>query len=363
MINGSMPPQPCGVGAYASRITDELSKSADVLSIQPMHTRRVGAVPVIETADWGMWSLVEVIRTVMRWQPDWVILQYPTISYRRSIAIHSFVPVIRLLRRRVLVTLHEHAASPRIGKLRNLLVIWHANKVFVSNGMDYRSLPPRIRRKAEVVPIGSNIVRPSEAATEQTRWCPAVLDGKRVVVGFFGHPFPSKRLEVLIGLAESGVTDFGFLFISTFSRDDEYQRNLGARILELERRQPDRIALVEGASDDEVSDLLVGVRYLVLPDRHPLTAKSGSSLAGIVHGAIVVGQAPEGEPSDSFPFVSGENCHLLASMTPEELLDALDFLESDPELRSRILTGAQVLAASVAWEEIARHYLRSLERS
>src|ERR1700740_288423 len=92
MVSGSWPPEPCGVGHYASRLSEALAEAGVDLV-------RFGGRQAL-----SMRNLHQVLGQVRNVEADIVHLQYPTMAYGRSFAPPLFTV---LARTPVVVTLHE----------------------------------------------------------------------------------------------------------------------------------------------------------------------------------------------------------------------------------------------------------------
>ena len=92
MVSGSWPPEPCGVGDYASRLSDALEDvGIDLL--------RFGGKQALR-----MRNLHQSLGQVRNLEADIIHLQYPTMAYGRSFAPPLFAMLAEVP---VVVTLHK----------------------------------------------------------------------------------------------------------------------------------------------------------------------------------------------------------------------------------------------------------------
>ncbi len=360
LVAGSAPPMPCGVGDYTARL---------VVRVAMRHSVRVaqldGTTPLAASAkavpNWSATGVWATLRDIRASRAHVLSVQYPTAGFSRSMAIHALIPLVRLTvhpRPRIVVTLHEQSASPIVGRLRNSLMTIPSDAVIVSNPSDLRALPRRERRKARIVPIGTNIpvVQMSSAERESLAEQVGLEPGRRTAV-FFGHAFRSKRLEDLMGAIRL-LPEMQLLIISRLDAGrDPYHAGLLRMVEDVRRDRIGAIRVVADAGDSDVSRLLQLADFFVLPARHPLTAKSGSAIAAALHGLVVIGQAAP-NIADSRPFVNGVNALLIEMGTPEQIRQALARVSSSPELAGALASGARELAEAFDWDGIVDRTLR-----
>ena len=91
LISGSFPPMKCGVGDYTAQLAQALAGSPDtavaVLADVAASKTQVAAprLQVFPIAHgWTFSDLPEILRSVRRWRPDVIHVQYPGQGYRSN---------------------------------------------------------------------------------------------------------------------------------------------------------------------------------------------------------------------------------------------------------------------------------------
>ena len=102
---------------------------------------------------------------------------------------------------------------------------------------------------------------------------------------------------------------------------------------------------------EQVSKGLLATDVCVLPYRDGVSFRRGTLHACLVHGRAIVTT----NPTTPLPEVhDGWNMLLARPRDPEDLMQAVMRVASEPELRMRMEAGAAALAAGYTWERIAR---------
>src|SRR5690606_6989062 len=93
---------------------------------------------------------------------------------------------------------------------------------------------------------------------------------------------------------------------------------------------------VAGFLDDKtVTEILQECTVFALPQPIPLTAKSGTAIAAVTHGMIVVSTAAD-PPSYNEPYVHRKNSLLLRTMNADTLGTAIGELRTDKKLYQQL---------------------------
>jgi glycosyltransferase involved in cell wall biosynthesis len=260
MVSGSWPPEPCGVGHYASRLSEALAEAGIDLV-------RFGGRQAL-----SMRNLHEALGQVRNVEADIVHLQYPTMAYGRSFAPPLFT---MLARTPVVVTLHEFD-SFRFYRLPWFLpYALFADALVFTTAFErdaFRRRLHRIPTVNEIIPIGSNI--PTG---------PTQLRRPRSVC-YFGLIMPDKGLEQFIELMQRLSTEnFTFTVIGSIPHKCiAYGKEIVSKIRTLGG------LTVMNAASDVVALQLRQHSYIYLPFPDGATDKRGSLLAALVNGLTVL---------------------------------------------------------------------------
>ena len=360
IISGSLPPIKCGVGDYTAKLTQKMAaKKVDFALLSSRGVKSDLAVRLYTVPSWKIRSLKNIIAQIDSMGAGIVHIQYPAVGYHRQLGINLLPYALRLLRPKlkIIITLHEYSQSRWLGRWRSLLTIAPAHKLLVSNQSDHRALK-RFAHKLELVPIGPNIERvsPQPAVFKKILAAHKLGPAKPTII-FFGFAFPAKKLEVLLdAMNEPALLNYQLLIFPSLNPADHYHRRLLAQISHLNQSQP-RVAINRFLDSDQASAVLQEGRYFVLPAGRPLTAKSGSAIAAVLNGLVLIGTKAE-PAADSQPFRHLDNCYLLASASASNIASAIAELDADPKKIAAIRRGAKELENYFSWDHIVKEHTR-----
>jgi glycosyltransferase involved in cell wall biosynthesis len=177
---------------------------------------------------------------------------------------------------------------------------------------------------------------------------------------FFGYAFPSKKLEVLLdAMNEPQLRDYQALLLASFSSDTTYHRMLKDKIAKLNRSKT-RVGMTGFLEGEDVSAILQEAKYFVLPNTGPISAKSGTAIAAIQNGLIVISRGLN-QAEATAPFVHLKNCYLLDAVSPRTIAEAIEFLENSPEEVQAIHRGAAELKKYFSWSNIVAEHIKLYE--
>jgi glycosyltransferase involved in cell wall biosynthesis len=363
LVSGSLPPIRCGVGYYASRLSRELASTG--LDFEILSTEGVDAdtaAPLRVIPNWRIGSLPKMLAAIRASRAEIVHIQYPAVGYRRQLGINLLPYALRLFRPglKIIVTLHEYHQSRFIGRLRNRFTIWPAHKIIVSNQPDKRMLG-RPDRKVVIVPIGANFdTAPRRPEVFKRILKQHKLDPSARTIIFFGYAFPGKNLEALLAaLDQPGLAEYQLLIFPDIDAKSDYHKMLRAKITTLNQSRP-RVGVHGFLDEADASAVLQEGRYFVLPTSRPLSAKSGTAIAGIENGLTLISRAAQ-QPSDSLPFVHMKNSYLLDETNPAAIVEAITRLDAAPDELRVIQSGVKELKKYFSWPNIARQHLKVYE--
>lgn len=350
-----MPPLKCGVGFYLNRFLDSSNGDFDLLTTSGLEGHRL-AKHTFYTADWKIRSLSKLLKTAKNVHYDVVHIQYPAKGYGRQLGINVLPFLLRIFTKsKVVVTLHEYHGSALLGRARNLITVLAAHHVILSNHFDSSMLPKIVQKKSSIIPIGSNIKieRPDSVYVNKLMTL-AGFDDRLPVGVFFGFAFPDKGIETLIEAARLAKSQL--FILSELHKDDSYHRELLQKISAANNHGA-HIYHVGYLSDDKVSKILHASSYFVLPQTIPLTAKSGTAIAAVCHGMVVISTGAQ-NPILNEPYVHNKNCVLIRPMNPTKLATILQ----KPPKRAEMSEAIKELAAYFNWGNIYKRHDELYER-
>lgn len=210
LITGSFPPMRCGVGDYAATLAEALAKLREtevaVLTDTRACTARSGVnfevFPIVH--GWKISDLSHIIKTIRRWKPDVVHLQYPTQGYGRS-WVPWFLPIILfLLNVKIVQTWHEDFP---MGGWHNLPIAIVPGGLIVVRPNYVASMPVwsrwLIRNKCfEFIPNASAIPKIELGDAERSCLHNRFTSAATPIVAFFGFVYPHKGVDQLFQILD-----------------------------------------------------------------------------------------------------------------------------------------------------------------
>lgn len=230
LVTGAYPPVKCGVGDYTAHLAEALAARSDVevgvltslgsgISLDSSRVKVFRAMP-----NWRFRSALQVKRTVSKFRPDVVHIQYPTQGYNGRLP--KFIPLaIRLMGLPVVQTWHEHYAECGAIGWPNLL----ACNALIYVRPDFPSkLPSRVtallgRTPIVHIPNASTIPVVSLNAERAHEIKQELSDGKPIVC-YFGFAYPNKGVERLFEIVDP--EKYHLVLISDLSETHPYQANI-----------------------------------------------------------------------------------------------------------------------------------------
>ena len=286
-LTGAYPPMRCGVGDYTCKLVGALEQlpgvTAGVLTSVAAAAsahRPEAFFPVMER--WNLPSLPRIIRTIKKFGPDIVHLQYPA-SFGRVI-VPNFLPLVcQALGIAMVQTWHEHPIySQMINALPNDTLVVVDPGYPASYRHPYRFM---VRHKQCVtIPIGANIPR-AELSAEQRKQVRIDFNSEecRLIV-YFGFAIHQKGVEDLLQAADP-ATD-RIVLMCELDPKDPYQAKIMA-LSESEKWQGK--CFCKGyLENDEAASILAAADAAVFPFTDGATPRNGSILAARLQGTFVV---------------------------------------------------------------------------
>jgi len=363
LISGSLPPIKCGVGYYTHRLINELN-SVQLAIISTQGVKHDFSYPLYTVPDWKIRRLPKLLQLIKVLSPSVVHIQYPTVGYQRHLGINLLPLLLRLLNHKssLIITLHEYHESRLLGKFRNFLTVFPADKIIVSNIADKKTLPNWISKKTKIIPIGSNLTKvPRNKKIYIDVIRRAKLNTKTRVLFYFGFAFPNKGLESLLeAMKEPYLSKWQLLLLTSLDRNDRYHKKLKATI-EGVNKYGIRIGVTGFLSDKIVSAVLQEGEYFILPSPKPLTAKSGTAIAAIQHNLVLIAKRSE-SPEINEPFKHLHNCYLVNDLKSSTIAKSIKLLENSPSIKQVIIKETKSLMKYFSWRHITIQHLKLYEK-
>lgn len=388
LVCGTFAPERDGVADYVGRLADEL----EAIGVRCVIAARAsdgnaGAEPrsagghraVAVVPNWSWWHSRRAAAGLDALGCDVVHVQFAPSAYGYSPAV-GWLP--SRLRTPLVTTVHEYGwwswpsrLPERAWRLLERhgrydretgLLAGRSRAVLATNAAHAEAVLRRLRRTAEIVPIGPNIPGPfTDHATAAARVRSRMsLDPEALLLVFFGFVHPVKGVRELIdavaqltaeGQRLAVVVAGGFTSLALPGAEaEDFRAEVERRIAD--RGVADRVTLTGWLPPERVSELLSAADGVVLPLTAGVTTKSGSLLAAFAHEVPVLATlADEPDPL----LADGRNLLRIARRrSPEAIAAAARRLVAHPELGRRVAAGGAELAAGRSWPTIAAEHAR-----
>lgn len=359
LVSGSLPPIKCGVGYYSARLSREMAAAG--LEFELLSTSGVNkpaAARLRTVADWKIRRLPKILDEIGQSQAHIIHIEYPAVGYRRQLGINLLPYALRLFKPRlkIVITLHEYHQSRWIGRLRNRITVFPAHRVVVSNQADVLALHS-LARKLSLIPIGANFdVAPRRPDFFKRLLKKCLLSADRKTIIFFGHAYPNKQLEIVLdAFSRPELDKFQLLIFPELDGQSVYHRLLKQKIDGLNSRGTMRVGIHGFLNDTDASAVLQEGEYFILPVKQPISAKSGTAIAAVENGLVLVAHGSD-RPEESAPFEHLKNCFLVSQVSPDSIAAAIGQLEASPAEVAAIKRGAKKLGSYFSWPSIVKKH-------
>lgn len=385
MLTGEFPPQQGGVGDYSCLLARALHACGDQVTVITHAAASAAAVSLIPAAhwDWRLWSTVQ--RAIQRLQPDALLIQYQTAAFGLHPAVNLLPTWLRLRlghrRPRFITTFHDLKFPylfPKAGLLRPAAVRWLARQsdaAIATNVEDWQTLrqwgvspagqagPGQCA--SAFIPIGSNIACAPPTGFDRNAWRARWgLDSDHWLLSYFGFLNASKGsatlIESLAHLRRQGRPAHLLMIGGQVGSSDPTNQ---AYLAQVETRSAqlgltDFVHWTGFVPPAEVSAHLLASDVCVLPYQDGAGRSRGSLMAALAHGLPIVTTQPVA-PLPGFD--DGANVRFTATASAETLAAAVSEIMTNPDLRTRLASGAQTLSQQFTWPTIASQHRQLIE--
>ncbi len=344
-----MPPAKCGVGDYTNKLVKELSTfkiSIDIVTDIKFSNGN-------ETLKVNSWSGLRFYRRVIKiinfGKYDIVHIQYPTVSYGKSLGINLLSLWLKIFTGAKLVyTTHEYFQNSFLGKLRQFLSIYYSDAVVTVDKESLKSISKIREGKSKYIPIASNI--PKSNSNQYSIVRESILKGtdKKIMVHFgFLHQHRQflEILEAISYLKQGNNLQTILLVIGVPRLDRDYHNEYYQKVNDyIRNHQLDNDIVFTGyLNDTEVADYINASDFAIALFEKGLTTHHGSYLALQQEGLSVI---------SSFPSSSDEEFSntVFTNSTPSVISKAILKFQTDPPKKSNNKV--------IDWHEVASQHLQ-----
>ncbi|HEX9987444.1 MAG TPA: glycosyltransferase [Chloroflexia bacterium] len=381
LVTGEYPPARGGVGDYTCRLGAALHdagvKNRTLTRKYPPPSQASGfaggEIPLVARRI----TLRATLRALRGTRACIAHIQYQTGAYEMRPTI-NLLPL--LLRRKwggiTVVTFHDLLVPylfPKAGPVRewaNRLMAWGADAAIATNPADAARLRAWGVRRVELIPIGSNIPNSPPAGYNREEWR-AKWGAKAgtTLLAYFGFLNSSKGLDDLLsalatlnGGSQGERRPYRLLMVGGGTGSSDPTNRATASYLDGMARElgvQGDIVWTGYLTPREVSAALLAADVAVLPYADGASFRRGSLMAVLEHGLPIVTTTPapasNAEAQDSgWPrLVHGDNALLVPPGDVGALVEAVEKLARDADLRARLAAGSIELSRYFGWERIA----------
>jgi glycosyltransferase involved in cell wall biosynthesis len=326
IIAGSLPPQVCGVGDFASGL------------IAALRNRGI-AVKVMHRDPWRLRDVPRLLRELRADKPDVIHMQYPTHGFRHSLVPH--VLHLGMTGWPRLTALHDYSGQRPPVRL-GMSVFTVGGHLVVTGKLDCEALVrrhPWTTSKVSIIPIGSNI--------PGGQWSPS--DPFTIV--HFGMLRPQKGIEDMIRLArlckQHGRPYRAIIVGAVVPHAPDYADAL------FRMAEGSGITWQLNVTGEQAAETLRHAHVAYLSPPCGVHERRGTLLAAVSNGVPVVAKVDWETPEFLRDFV-------VAASSPEAALSAIDDLAEPGRLAEQSLRSV-ALAKMFSWESIADRYIEAMQ--
>ncbi len=378
LITGEFPPMEGGVGAFTQELGRALAEAGHDVHIITSNQARPDGVSrkfwqLNEPIDigfaqlhprirkWRFRSVREIADIVFRHELDVVNIQYQAAAYNMRHPAINLLPWRLKNLTKVVVTFHDLRVPylfPKAGRLRETAVSFMAKQsagVIVTNRADATTLQNQIQTPIVQIPIGSNIQVDASNHIEIAE----VRDDLRLqeddfLLGYFGFLNESKGADSLLNALAKLDARYQLVFIggqtgaSDSTNNATFLTSLKALVEKLGLTQ--RVHWTGFLSDRRVSAYLHATDLMVMPYRDGSSLRRGTLMAALAHGCPLITSWPT---SDTPELRHKENGYFVPVDDEDAIVEAIELLMRDADLRTRLEAGATAVSKLFTWDKIA----------
>ncbi len=345
-ITGSFPPNKDGVGDFAWHICNLLPDLGfdDLMLVVPPETNEIEHFQIIHTR-FVLKELNSLIKVIIAFNPDHILIEYPCKGYGRDIMINLLPAMLKIKNRQfqITVTIHEYANYTLKGKVRIALMSLAADKVMVTDKWNAKLLKHLKNNVFAVLPVPPQI--PLTIKKDYN------LKNDYILFSYWGFIRENKGLHLLFPALRK-MLDMNInakLKILAEIGNSEYEQKLKAMITKLDLAE--HIKFTGYLDNDEISRELSESDVCVLPFTDGISDRRGTLKAAMAMGIPVIStmvnhkNLPDG-------ILNGINILLSEPETSAILKNMIKYVDSD--LRRKLGNKSLQWSSDFTWQNICQ---------
>lgn len=298
IITDTFPPDVCGIGDYTYHLADEIYKlNNDVTVLTKIeNTNHSEPFKVYNTINsWSALSFSKIKKCIDELNPDIIHIQYPNIKSMGYYLLPFLINIIAKYRGKVVITIHEHTHKTSIGKLANLIAVFFANIVFITE-VNYKKAFRYFNSNIQLLPVLSNIPKSSLTETEKQLVKQSLNIGNRKLVSYFGFIVDHKGVD-LIFEACNPEEHYILVIGDTTKFRSEYSKKI-ENIL-LSDKWKNSAKSTGFIRENDVANFLAASDVCIFPFKKGLGERNASFNAALIQNTFIITTHREMEGYDS----------------------------------------------------------------
>lgn len=358
LISGTYPNMLCGVGLHTYYLAEAFASQGLQLYVITTQSHLIPEdlcnkeYPRLNFVEgWNLRTYFFIQSLLQKINPDIVHIQLPV----RISGIYTtlLLPFLRLtlLRKFVILTLHEFSEGLWLSKVRGLFLIACSPYIIFPNPNDLKlalRFFPFMQHKFFHIPIGPTL--PIREVLEKEK---PVRD--RTAIAYLGILYPRKGLETLlmaIAKVAPRIPEIRLHILSSFSGKNPYHRSI--KMLAEQLDISDNIVWYSDLTSYTIVEHLIRCNITCLPYPGGATFRRSTLLEALTAQTAVITTKSDLTPQQ---LVHGENVYLVPPDDPLALSKAIEHLYLDNTLTYSIRREGFKLAQKFTWTKIARKTL------
>jgi glycosyltransferase involved in cell wall biosynthesis len=297
LVNGSYPPETCGVGDYTKKLAEALSLKKNV-SISVLTSSYLGIKPqkkparVIPAVDsWRMSGAVKIAGMIKKEGPDIVHFEYPNTQYKKNLSGNLLPVLLRGGKTKIVETWHEPVVKLGIlGRIRVMFTMFFADALIFVEKKNYDTLPWYVKaagagKKTAFIDIGSNIpaMDITPAMRKAIKKSSGVKANQRLMVTF-GFITETKGFDALLEVFDPET--FKWVHLGEVNEGEHFQEKWKEKAESLGFYK--LIKFIPGLPEGEVAKWLNAADVCVFPFTKGVSKRHGSFLAAASQRCYIV---------------------------------------------------------------------------
>lgn len=413
LLTGEYPPLRGGIADYCQRLALELRHLGVQLGVEVevatspagrSPTRPEWVLPVVDSWNYSLWPRVRRLAAERGW--DLLHIQYQPAAYGLRAAVNALPLLLRVFgaagggrragvaregataraetrtsRLKVVTTFHDLRTPylfPKAGPLRRQAVALLARASDAAICVAPEDLPAvQSWAAADVcyIPVGNNLDRGPPQSWDRAVWRArlGVSEGGVLLahLGFVNRSKAVHELLLALGTLRARAHNVWLAMVGDETGSSDPTNAAYAeevRALTAELGLSERVRWTGYQAAEMVAGFLRCADVAVLPFVDGASGRRTTLLACLSHGLPVVtvapaqGQGARVRDQGLQPLVHGEHVYLVEGAYAGPLVEGIEAVLGDAQMRARLSAQGQAYAAQFAWPDIARQTLAVYER-